>query len=119
MTIEAFSVAGPASMMTSCWPRVIRGLLLHGIACGAQVAVSTVTASLAVAAGISPSQMIRVNHRLGERRRRFLWQVVTDAATDEAELVVAGEALRIVFRQRVRCAVGVAFKGDGRYANRR
>lgn len=63
------------------------------------------------------SQLIRIDHRLGERPRVFLRQVVADAAADQAELVFAGETLGVIRGVRVRRAVGIAFEGDGRHAD--
>ena len=67
----------------------------------------------------STSKVIRIDHRLGERLRIFLRQVVADAAADQPELVFAGEALGVILGSRVRCAVGIAFKGDGRHTDGR
>ncbi len=49
--------------------------------------------------------------RLGERLRRFLRQVVSNAAMEGAMSVSARELLCVGARGRMRSAVGIAFKG--------
>src|SRR5215472_19337065 len=59
------------------------------------------------------SHLGNVDDGLGERLRGYLWQVVPDAAGDEAVLVLAGEFLGVGAGVRMRGAVGVAFHRDG------
>src|ERR1700679_658471 len=59
------------------------------------------------------SKAVDVNHGLREGLRSFLWQIVTDAACEEAVIVFAGEPFSIRRRGRMRGTVGVAFHGDG------
>lgn len=42
------------------------------------------------------SQVIGVHYGLGKRRRRFLRQVMADAAAHQTELVLAGKAFGVV-----------------------
>ena len=60
-----------------------------------------------------------IDDGLGKGLRRFLWQVVPDAALDEPVLVSAGELLGVGARVRVWRAVGIALKRDGGHGNDR
>jgi len=53
-----------------------------------------------------------VHDGLGERRRRFLGKVVSDASGDQPELVLARELLRVVTRLGVRRSVGITLHRD-------
>ena len=59
-----------------------------------------------------PSITVDVDHRLGEGLRSLLRQIVTDAPRDDAVRVFTGEFLGVGFTVRVRCTIGVTFKGD-------
>src|SRR4029077_8202674 len=61
---------------------------------------------------LPPLKVVDVDDRLGECLRRFLWQVVSDAALDQPVLILAGEFLRIRRGLRMGCAVRIAFEGD-------
>ena len=57
---------------------------------------------------------VDVDHGLREGLRGFLWQIVADAAGDDAAVIFAGEFLAIGrWVRRVRRTIGVAFEGDG------
>src|SRR5438105_9312866 len=60
-----------------------------------------------------------VDDRLGKGLRRFLRQVMTYAAGSRPVLVVAGEHLGVSGGLRMRRAVGITLKSDGRHGNRR
>src|SRR5579864_6684574 len=62
---------------------------------------------------------IGLDHRFGKGARRFLRQIVPDAALDEAVRVAAGEFFRVGGRFGMRRAVGVALESDGRHSDRR
>src|SRR5580692_3896944 len=57
--------------------------------------------------------------RVGESMRSFLWQIVADAARDDAVLVFTGELRGIGTGMQVRRTIGIAFKGDRGNANER
>src|SRR5690349_14913195 len=65
-----------------------------------------------------PSDPAYIDHSLCERLRRFLRQVVTYTAGDKPMLIAAREHLRVGAGVRMRRAVGVAFEGDRRDADR-
>src|SRR5262249_41064815 len=67
----------------------------------------------------SRSKLVDVDDRLGECLRRFLRQVVADAAFQIPMRIPAGKFLRIGARIRVRGAIGVAFESDGRHGYHR
>src|SRR6185369_17772297 len=56
------------------------------------------------------SKAVHVDHRFGEGLRCFLWQIVSDATSDEPVFVFAREFLRIYGRVWMRCAIGITFK---------
>jgi len=60
-----------------------------------------------------------VDDRFGKSLRRFLRQIVFNAARDGPVLISAGEFLRIRARLRMRCTVGIPFKGNGGHADDR
>ena len=60
-----------------------------------------------------------VDDGFGEGLRRFLRQIVADAARDGPVLIFAGEFLGVGAGLRVRRAVGVAFQRDGRHGDDR
>src|ERR1700741_1047482 len=58
-----------------------------------------------------------IDDRLREGLRRFLRQVVADAARDGPVLVLAAESLGVGTRIRARCAIGIALQGNGRHGD--
>src|SRR4051812_2309796 len=64
------------------------------------------------------SQLADIEHCLGEGLRRFLRQVVSDAARDQPMLVSARELLGVDAGVRVRGAVRIAFHRDRRNRDR-
>src|ERR1041384_2028127 len=62
---------------------------------------------------------IHFNDCVSKRLRRFLWQVVPDAAFDKSVRILAREFLCINTRIWVRCAVRVTFECDRGHTNYR
>src|SRR5262249_44030425 len=62
---------------------------------------------------------VDLDDSFGKRLRSFLRQVVPDAALDDPMRVFAREFLGIGTAVRVRRAIGIAFKGDGRHGDDR
>src|ERR1044072_1567888 len=58
---------------------------------------------------------IHFQDSVGKSLRRFLRQIVTDAAGDKPLGIFAGEFFSISCVGRMRRAVGIAFHGDGRH----
>ena len=58
------------------------------------------------------SESVDVDDGFGEGLRRFLRQIVSDAACDEPMLVFAGEFRAVGGHLRMRRAIGIAFHGD-------
>src|SRR5215470_11254729 len=65
------------------------------------------------------SKLGDVDDSLSKGLRRFLRQVVPDAALNEPVLVFARELLGVGAGVRMRCAVGVTFKRDGGHGDDR
>src|ERR1700693_4150445 len=62
---------------------------------------------------LSPSKMVDIDYRLRECLRRLLRQIVSDAALDQAVLILAREFFRVRRGLRMRRAVRVTFERDG------
>jgi hypothetical protein len=60
-----------------------------------------------------------VDDRFSKSLRGFLREVVPNAARDVPVLIPAGEFVGIGAGVQVRCAVGIAFHGDGRHGDDR
>jgi hypothetical protein len=81
------------------------------------------------ARGPSPTRVRRVtsirlkardiDNGIGKCLRRFLWQIMSDAAANVPMVILAGKLLRVGCRLGMRSAVGVALHGDGRNSNGR
>src|SRR2546425_3114494 len=63
--------------------------------------------------------MVDIDHRLRECLRRFLRQIVSDAALDQAVLILAREFFRVRRGLRMWRTVRVTFEGDRRDADGR
>src|SRR5689334_13644805 len=72
---------------------------------------------------ITPSSngsiIIHVHDSLGKGLRRFLRQIMPDAALDSPVRIFAGEFLSVRTRVRMRRAIGITFKGDGGHGDHR
>ena len=66
----------------------------------------------------SPCHPVRIDDRSRKILRRFLRQIMPDAAHARPMLVTPFELGAIILRLRVRCTIIVAFKRDGRNCNR-
>ena len=69
--------------------------------------------------GLRQSITVNVDDSLGKGLWSFLRQIVPDATRDVPVRILAGEFARIGTGIRVWCTVGITFKGDGGYMNRR
>lgn len=65
------------------------------------------------------SQSIGIDDRLREGLRRFLRQIVADAAFDGPVRILAGELVTIGCGLRVRRAIGLTFQSERRHADHR
>src|SRR3979490_1429174 len=86
--------------------------------CGDQSAIVAATANIPNrvilrTAAISTYLSCHIDHCLIKSSRRFLRQVVTDVAGDQAMAVPPGEFLGVTRGVRMRGAVCIAFQGNG------
>src|SRR5262245_182916 len=72
----------------------------------------------ACTSGIS-LKAVGLDDRICKLSWRFLWQVVTDATSQNAMAVLAGELRRIRTGIRVRRSVGIPFERNARHGDRR
>src|SRR5215213_1438964 len=71
------------------------------------------------ARGLEKSETVGINDSFGKGAGGFLRQIVPNTACDRPVCIFSGELLSIGTRVRVRRAIGIAFKRDGRHRDDR